>query len=199
MAHFRKLTFLAHSVASVLACALICVIATTALAEQTVAPESDPAAAMTEATLKLPAEQPDSFLAGPEVAGHTAWMLVSCALVLFMTAPGLVMFYGGLVRKKNVLSVAMQCIFLMGLMTVIWAVYGYSLAFGGSNPFIGNFQYLFMNGVARTWDEQLAQPMTPMHDLIPTLPRLLHMLFPRHVLHHHARFDLWCVCGEDEV
>ena len=125
----------------------------------------------------LPAEQPDSFLAGPEVAGHTAWMLVSCALVLFMTAPGLAMFYGGMVRKKNVLSVVMQCVFLMGLMTVIWALYGYSLAFGGTNPFIGNFQYVFMNGVARTWNEQLGQPMTPMHDLIPTLPRLLHMLF----------------------
>ena len=61
-----------------------------------------------------------------EVAGHTAWMLTSSALVLFMTAPGLAMFYGGLVRKKNVLGVMMQCVFLMGLMTVIWALYGYS-------------------------------------------------------------------------
>ena len=58
-------------------------------------------------------------------------MLTSSALVLFMTAPGLAMFYGGLVRKKNVLGVMMQCIFLMGLMTVIWGLYGYSLAFGG--------------------------------------------------------------------
>src|SRR5690606_35916560 len=80
------------------------------------------------------------------LAGNNAWMLTSCALVLFMTAPGLAMFYGGLVRKKNVLSVMMQCLFLMGLMTVIWALYGYSLAFGGSdanalgstfNPYIG--------------------------------------------------------------
>ena len=62
-------------------------------------------------------------------------MLTSSALVLFMTAPGLAMFYGGLVRKKNVLSVMMQCVFLMGLMTVIWGLYGYSLAFGGvANP-----------------------------------------------------------------
>ena len=53
------------------------------------------------------------------LAGHNAWMLTSCALVLFMTAPGLAMFYGGLVRKKNVLGVMMQCLFLMGLMTVI--------------------------------------------------------------------------------
>src|SRR5262249_58222920 len=63
--------------------------------------------------------------------GDNAWMLTSSALVLFMTAPGLAMFYGGLVRKKNVLGVMMQCVTLMGLLSVIWAVYGYSLSFGG--------------------------------------------------------------------
>ena len=125
----------------------------------------------------LPTEQPDRFLAGPEVAGHTAWMLICSAMVLFMTAPGLALFYGGLVRKKNVLSVIMQCVFLMGLMTIIWAVYGYSFAFGGKNPFFGNFHYVFMNGVARTWNDQMGQAMTPMHDVVPTLPRMVHMLF----------------------
>ena len=125
----------------------------------------------------LPVMQPDSFLSGPNVSGNTAWMLVCSAMVLFMTAPGLALYYGGLVRKKNVLSIVMQCVFLMGLMTVIWAVYGYSLAFGGTNPFIGNFQYLFMSGVTRTWSEQMGQPMTPMHDVVPTLPRMVHMLF----------------------
>jgi Amt family ammonium transporter len=60
---------------------------------------------------------------GPEAA-HNAWMLVCCALVLFMTAPGLAMFYGGLVRRKNVLSVMMQCVFLMGMMSMIWALFG---------------------------------------------------------------------------
>ena len=81
------------------------------------------------------------------------------ALVLFMTAPGLAMFYGGLVRKKNVLGVMMQCVFLMGLMTVIWALYGYTLAFGGSDerdklqPYIGNGDYLFMNRTcSASWD-----------------------------------------------
>src|SRR4029078_1424727 len=64
------------------------------------------------------------------LAGHNAWMLTSSALVLFMTAPGLAMFYSGLVRKKNVLGVMMQCLFLMGLMTVLWGLYGYSLSFG---------------------------------------------------------------------
>ena len=57
-------------------------------------------------------------------AATNSWMLVCSALVLFMTAPGLALFYGGLVRRKNVLSVMMQCIFLMGLMTVVWALYG---------------------------------------------------------------------------
>src|SRR5881227_4383858 len=65
------------------------------------------------------------------LAGHNAWMLTSSALVLFMTAPGLALFYSGLVRKKNVLGVMMQCLFLMGLLTIIWGLYGYSLAFGG--------------------------------------------------------------------
>jgi Amt family ammonium transporter len=85
------------------------------------------------------------------IAGHNAWMLVSCALVLFMTAPGLAMFYSGLVRKKNVLGVMMQCVFLMGLMTVLWALYGYSLAFGGSGKWIGDGEYLFMNNVQSKW------------------------------------------------
>ena len=109
---------------------------------------------------------------------HNAWMLVCCALVLFMTAPGLAMFYGGLVRRKNVLSVMMQCIFLMGLMTLIWAVYGYSLAFGGGGDgsWIGNFDYVFMNGVQREWNETLDPPaaVTPMEG---DIPRLTHMLF----------------------
>jgi Amt family ammonium transporter len=86
-------------------------------------------------------------------AGHNGWMLVCCALVLFMTAPGLALFYGGLVRKKNVVSVLMQCLFLMGLMSVVWAVCGYSFAFGGngsSHPFIGSTEYLFLEGVSMT-------------------------------------------------
>ena len=65
-------------------------------------------------------------------AADNAWMLTSSALVLMMTAPGLALFYCGLVRKKNVLSVMMQCVFLMCLMTVIWAFYGYTLVFGGT-------------------------------------------------------------------
>ena len=115
----------------------------------------------------------DEFL-NSSAATHNAWMLVCCAMVLFMTAPGLAMFYGGLVRRKNVLSVMMQCIFLMGLMTVIWATYGYSLAFGGDGGWIGNGDYLFMNGVQREWNDALGEPLTPMEGEIA---RLTHMLF----------------------
>ena len=81
-------------------------------------------------------------------AANNAWMLTSSALVLFMTAPGLALFYSGLVRRKNVLGVMMQCLFLMGLMTTLWGIYGYSLAFGGNGqPWIGNGEFLFLNGV----------------------------------------------------
>lgn len=78
------------------------------------------------------------------------WMLTSSALVLFMTAPGLAMFYGGLVRRKNVLGVIMQCLFLMGLMSVVWALWGYSLAFGNGgdfNAYVGGTDYLFLKGL----------------------------------------------------
>jgi Amt family ammonium transporter len=113
------------------------------------------------------------------LAGHNAWMLTSSALVLFMTAPGLAMFYSGLVRKKNVLGVMMQCIFLMGLMTVLWAIYGYSLAFGGSNPYIGNGEHLFMRGVQRFHDTSAQAIVTPMFnaDFAWRIPMLTHMLF----------------------
>ncbi len=106
------------------------------------------------------------------LAGHNAWMLVCTALVLFMTAPGLAMFYSGLVRKKNVVGVMMQCLFLMGLMTVIWALWGYSLAFGGDGRWVGNGEFLFMANV----QSQLVggEPEMPMEGAIP---RATHMLF----------------------
>ncbi len=88
---------------------------------------------------------------------------------------GLAMYYGGLVRKKNVMSVLMQCMFLMAIMTVVWALIGYSLAFGGSSPLMGNLHYLLMNNVARQWDASTHQTLTPMFN--DHLPRLSHMLF----------------------
>jgi Amt family ammonium transporter len=91
-------------------------------------------------------------------SGDTAWMLTSTALVLFMTIPGLALFYSGLVRSKNVLSVMMQCFAITGLVTVLWALYGYSLAFDTTgmeagainlNSFVGSLEKAFLAGVGR--------------------------------------------------
>ncbi len=79
--------------------------------------------------------------------GDTAWLLTSAALVLFMT-PGLAFFYGGMVRSKNILGMLMQNIFAMGIISVIWAVIGFSLAFGGDGPLIGNFDFAFAYDIA---------------------------------------------------
>src|SRR5579871_2280352 len=79
-------------------------------------------------------------------SADNAWMLTSAALVLMMTGPGLALFYGGLVRKKNVLSVMMQSFAMMALITVLWAVVGYSLAFGPGNSFIGGFHNVCLRG-----------------------------------------------------
>jgi Amt family ammonium transporter len=82
-----------------------------------------------------------------QMAGDNAWMLVCCALVLMMTGPGLALFYGGLVRRKNLLATMMQSFVLMCVVTVLWAVYGYSIAFATGTPFFGNLSYLFLRGV----------------------------------------------------
>jgi ammonium transporter, Amt family len=104
-----------------------------------------------------------------------AWMLTSSALVLMMTAPGLALFYCGLVRKKNVLSVMMQCIFMMCLMTVIWGLYGYSLVFGGNGPWIGDWSHLLMHGVDATWTPAGSQ--LPLSPYAPTIPVMTHMIY----------------------
>lgn len=137
------------------------------------------AAAAAEPDMATRLEEVSDLAAESALAGHNSWMLVSCALVLFMTAPGLAMFYSGLVRKKNVLGVMMQCIFLMALMTVIWALWGYSLSFGGTGKWIGNFDYLGLRNVSRYWDADLKAPVTPMfaEGLSTQIPRLTHMLF----------------------
>ena len=80
---------------------------------------------------------------------NTGWILASTALVLFMTLPGLALFYGGLVRKKNVLSILMQCFAIASLSSILWLLVGYSLAFGEGNAFIGDFSKVFMMGVTK--------------------------------------------------
>jgi Amt family ammonium transporter len=79
--------------------------------------------------------------------GHNAWMMTSSALVLFMTLPGLALFYGGLVRRKNVLSVMAQCLGCAGMVTILWWAVGYSLTFASGSPVIGSMKFAFLNGV----------------------------------------------------
>ncbi len=100
-------------------------------------------------------------------AGDNAWMLTSAALVLMMTGPGLALFYGGLVRKKNVLGTMMQSFVLMAIITVLWALVGYSLAFGTGTSFIGGFQYLFLQGV----------DSSPNPDYAATIPHQTFMVY----------------------
>ena len=100
-------------------------------------------------------------------AGDNAWMLVSAALVLMMTGPGLALFYGGLVRRKNVLGTMMQSFILMAVVTVLWAVIGYSLAFGEGLPFIGDLRYAFLNGVGAA----------PNADYAATIPHQTFMIY----------------------
>jgi Amt family ammonium transporter len=89
-------------------------------------------------------------------AGDNAWVLTSAALVLFMTGPGLALFYGGLVRKKNVLSTMMQSFAMMAIVTVLWVVVGYSLCFAPGNGFIGGLQHAFLHGVGAAPDADYA-------------------------------------------
>lgn len=102
-----------------------------------------------------------------QTAGDNGWMLVSAALVLMMTGPGLALFYGGLVRQKNVLSTMMHSFILMAWVTFLWATVAYSLAFGESNPIIGDLRHLFLEGVGAA----------PMPDYAATIPHQTFMLF----------------------
>ena len=135
--------------------ALLTTLAAAALA-QTPAPTVESKIAALETAVKA-----------AQTSGDNAWVLVSSALVLMMTGPGLALFYGGLVRKKNVLSVFMQCVILMGLVSVLWALFGYSLAFGEGSPFIGDLRYLFLNGVGAE----------PMPDYAATIPHQSFAIF----------------------
>ncbi len=95
-------------------------------------------------------------IADSKGSADNAWMLMSSALVLLMTGPGLALFYGGLVRKKNVLATMMQSFALMAVVTVVWAIFGYSLSFGEGNSFIGGLHNLFLHGVGAQPDPDYA-------------------------------------------
>jgi ammonium transporter, Amt family len=109
----------------------------------------------------------DTAVKSAQSAGDNAWMLVSAALVLLMTGPGLALFYGGLVRRRNVLSTMMHSFLMMGLITVIWALVGYSLVFSEGTPFIGGLKYAFLNGVGTD----------PNPDYAGTIPQLTYMIY----------------------
>jgi Amt family ammonium transporter len=106
-------------------------------------PAAAPAAAAAPAEAASAAEAPAPVLS----TGDTAWMLTSTMLVILMTIPGLALFYGGLARSKNMLSVLIQVFVIFSLITVLWAIYGYSLTFAGGGSFIGTFDKLFLKGI----------------------------------------------------
>ncbi|MYM66104.1 ammonium transporter [Pseudoduganella sp. FT55W] len=111
------------------------------------APEAAPAAAPAAAAPAAPAEAAPA--APTPQKGDTAWMMVSTLLVILMTIPGLALFYGGLVRSKNMLSILMQVFMVFALIIVLWCIYGYSLAFTEGNAFYGKFDRAFLSGI---WD-----------------------------------------------
>ena len=112
-------------------------------------------------------ESLENAVKSAQSAGDNAWMLTSAALVLMMTGPGLALFYGGLVRKKNVLGTMMQSFVLMAIMTVLWALVGYSLAFGDGTAYIGDLRYLFLQGV----------DSSPNPDCAATIPHQTFMVY----------------------
>ncbi len=134
---------------------------------QDTAPQQSSAAAPSDTQLQERLAMLEERAAEAKNAGDNAWMLVSCALVLLMTGPGLALFYGGLVRKKNVLATFMQSFILMVIVTVLWAVIGYSLSFHAGNPLIGGLGYIFLRGVGPE----------PNADYAATIPQQTFMLF----------------------
>jgi Amt family ammonium transporter len=113
---------------------------------------------------------PLSAVAAPPALdrGDTGWLLISSALVLLMTAPGLALFYGGMVRRKNVLAILMQSFILAALVSIQWLLFGYSLAFSPGNAFIGGLQWVGLNGVSAT---------QPYPAYAATVPHQAYMIF----------------------
>jgi Amt family ammonium transporter len=129
--------------------------------------------------------------------GDTAWMMVSTLLVILMTVPGLALFYGGLVRSKNMLSVLMQVMVTFSMIVVLWFIYGYSLAFTEGNQFIGGFDRLFMKGI---WDNAagtFANGSDVQQGCVHSRDRVRRL--PGHLRRHHLRADRRCLRRAHEV
>src|SRR6202789_1074030 len=117
-------------------------------------------------------------------SGDTAWMLASTALVLLMTIPGLALFYAGMVRKKNILATMMQSFTICCIVTIVWMVAGYSIAFTTGNPFMGDFSRVMLHGIAdhivKGNDSQafvLASGVKDVADMVTTIPETVYMMF----------------------
>jgi ammonium transporter, Amt family len=118
-----------------------------AAASEVVAPAAASVTTAAPSVATAPAATPAAAPAPVPNKGDTAWMTIATAMVIFMTIPGLALFYGGLVRSKNMLSVLMQVFVVSALIYVLWAIYGYTLAFGGDGQFFGGFDKLFLKGI----------------------------------------------------
>src|SRR5579871_1680168 len=151
--------FSAVKVFLVLVLALIfgaCVLTGSAVMAQTTAPVTGTTQTDRIATLEKQAADNAVAIAAAQTSGDNAWMLVSAALVLMMSGPGLALFYGGLVRKKNILGTMMQTFAMMAVITVLWALVTYSLAFGEGNWFIGGLHNVLLHGVTLAPDVKYA-------------------------------------------
>ncbi len=133
----------------------------------TPASQSAPSSTRASNPTKEKLAQLDQRVTAAQSSADNAWMLVSAALVLMMTGPGLALFYGGLVRRKNTLAIMMQSFALMALITVMWALVGYSLCFGGDGHFIGSFEHAFLRGVGAE----------PNPDYAGTIPQMTFMVY----------------------
>jgi Amt family ammonium transporter len=138
--------------------AMVCLFAAGALAQTQTTQTSigNAAAAVSNDAQSARMAELEQKVADAKSAGDNAWMLTSAALVLMMTGPGLILFYGGLVRKKNVLSTMMQSFALMAIVTLLWGLVSYSLAFGSGNSFIGGLHNVFLRGVGAQPDPDYA-------------------------------------------
>ena len=109
--------------------------------------------------------------------GDTAWMLTSTALVLMMTIPGLALFYGGMVRKKNILATIMQSFAICALVTVLWMVAGYSLAFSNGTPYYGDLSKLLLRGIENGWDKPFTLGVGTDNSTANTIPETVYLMF----------------------
>jgi Amt family ammonium transporter len=152
-----------------LAVLLIVISAPAPLLSQTATPAASSSSPSVDSSKALNDKlaQLDQRVTAAQSAADNSWMMVSAALVLMMTGPGLALFYGGLVRRKNMLAIMMQSFMLMAVISVLWALVGYSLAFGGNGPVIGGFEHAMLRGVGAE----------PNPDYAGTIPQATFMIY----------------------